>query len=84
MDLHSRAVALGTLAAATAGAVTVGLVAGVAHAQVTTSSSTSGTGNGSTTTSTSGQSQTTQNTDDDQGVNTVPQNITPQGGSNGS
>jgi hypothetical protein len=84
-NLRNTAGIAGTVAAATAGALTVGLIAGVVHtasqAQQTTSFTTSGsvsTSSGGSTTSTSTRNSSTG------GLGSVPQNAQPVGGSHGS
>jgi hypothetical protein len=84
--LRNRATLAGTIAAAAAGAVTVGLVSGVAHvsssAQPATGTTTSTSSPSSSTTgsSTTGSSTTGSSTT----VDTAPQSSQAQGGSNGS
>lgn len=84
-NLRSTAGIAGTVAAATAGALTVGLIAGVVHtasqAQGTSSTNTSG----SVSTSNSGSTNSTSRSNNStSGVGSVSQQAQPAAGSHGS
>jgi hypothetical protein len=80
--LRTSAGIAGTIAAATAGALTVGLIAGVVHtAQTPAATGTSGTGISSTGTSGTGSAATNNSS---AGLGSVSQNAAPVGGSHGS
>ena len=85
--LRSSAGLAGTFAAAAAGALTVGLIAGVVHtaqAASATTNSTTGTGTSTSGTGKSGTSNTSNGTSSTTGLGSVAQNQPPAGGSNGS
>lgn len=86
--LRSTAGIAGTVAAAAAGALTVGLISGVVHT-ATQAQGTSNTGTSSSTTSSDDGSSTSSSTSNagsssTGGIGSVPQNAAPVGGSNGS
>jgi hypothetical protein len=81
--LRSTAGFAGTMAAAAAGALTVGLIAGVVHT-ATQAQGTTSTGTSSSTSSSGTSTSSKSGTSSASGLGSVPQNAAPVGGSNGS
>jgi hypothetical protein len=81
--LRSTAGVAGTVAAAAAGALTVGLISGVVHTAQAQSATTSSSHSGSTSTSGTAKSGTS-STRTSGSVQNAPRNAAPVGGSHGS
>ena len=82
--LRHRATLAGTVAATAAGALTVGLVTGVAHAASTSGTTTSNSSAGSTTSGSGSTSSTSDSSDPMTQLGGASDNSHAQGGSHGS